>query len=155
MNLSLGKQVILSRTLPEIKHLRNVGYWAVASEGKQHCKTFKTASPGTILWFVRTEDKDAGIRPGTVFAVAELVIVRNQRTFSSEDMNWDGNGGECSTEVVYKNCVSLENCNFRIETSGLSLGPKIVRQYNPDSKITTDLFREYENIQMFKNARDV
>ena len=154
MNLSMGKRLRLSQTLPEIRHNRNVGYWAVASHGKQQCKSFnQTARPENVLWFVQKANNEAGIQAGKVFAVAELVIVRNQRTFTSEEMNWNSHGGECSAEVVYTNCVSLENCNIHIETSGQSLGPKTVRQYKTNGKITTDLYKKYEDIQMCKNAQ--
>lgn len=156
MNISIGKRVRLARTLPEINGVKNVGYWAVASDGKQYSETFNQhARAGDILWFVQKADKTAGIQAGTVFAVAELVIVRNTRTFTSKEMKWNSDGGDCSTEVIYKNCTRLDNCDFRIETSGQSLGPKTVRQYRTDSKITTNLYRTYEAIQMFKNAQDV
>lgn len=159
-NLTVGKRVRLARTLKEPNTVQTArscgGYWAVASKGSQSSQTFiNGARSGDILWFVRSKDTKSGILAGTVVAVAELVTVRNNRTFSDLEMGWTGDGGECSSEVIYTNCTSLESCNFRIQTNGKSLGPKTVRQFTKDSKITTDLPTEYVNIQKFKNAKDL
>lgn len=156
-NLTVGKRVRLARTLQEAKTVQKAeGYWAVASKGSQSSQIFiHGARSGDILWFVRSKDTKSGIPAGTVVAVAELVIVRNNRTFTHLEMGWTDDGGDCASEVIYTNCISLERCNFRIETSGKSLGPKTVRQYTKESKITTELPAEYVNIQKFKNAKDL
>ena len=156
-NLTVGKKVRLARTLQEANPVQKAeGYWAVASKGSQSSQCFiHEAGSGDILWFVRRKDHKSGIPAGTVVAVAELKTVRNNRTFTDLEMEWTGDGGECASEVIYTNCISLESCNFRIQTSGKSLGPKTVRQYTKDSKITTELPTEYFNIQKFKNAKDL
>jgi hypothetical protein len=144
-NLSIGKKVKLARAKKIGEGLQSFGYYAVPYG-------FKTANPGDKIWFNKSEDHQFA------FAVADIVRVSEQRTFSDTEMGWiregrkdrDGEGDRWPIEVIYTNLTYIRDCQIQV-ISGQP-GNSVVRTYKNSTSITADLPAEYVLIQRYRHA---
>ena len=137
-SISIGKKVKLARARKTIEGLQQVGYYAVPYG-------LKTAKHGDKIWFVKSNDNQFA------YAVAEVVSVSSDRTFTDTEMGWNREGSECPYELVYTNLVNVRDCQIQIMSG--QPGMCIVRNYKNSTSITADLPAEFDRIQRYINAR--
>lgn len=137
-SLSIGKKVKLTRARKTSEGIQQVGYYAVPYG-------LKTAKPGDKIWFVKSNDNQFA------YAVADVVSVSSDRTFTDTEMGWNREGSACPNEIIYTNLVNVRDCQIQIMSG--QPGMCIVRNYKNSASITADLPAEYDLIQRYIHAR--
>jgi len=105
-------------------------------------KTFQAnATPGDLLWFVKSESK------GLLLAVATLEAVKQREvgplvavTATNEELGWTRESEPSDTEIKYTHLYNVGVCGLHSEIRS----PLTIRRYSEKCKVNLPL--EYANI---------
>lgn len=146
--LTMGKLLKLKRNgkIQENLTMGSIGYWAIAASGSTVSRVFENeVRPGDLLWFIQRGKKLLG--------VAEFVSKSDERTFTSDEMEWtDASGGPCEREVIYTNLITMERCDYSLHYEAHWPRQKPVFKIDASLSNGDNLTDIYRYLRQFKNA---